>query len=106
VSRQVFGLVAREEHVGGLVAREEHVGEVCVGEFKVSLVVELHEGGRIGMLLLEVQIMDLGLFGRVPAVLAHVHLASPLLVFVLMGHPVNFQAVAFQATPLGERLLT
>ena len=28
-----------------LVAGEQHVGKVVVGKFKVSLVVELHEGG-------------------------------------------------------------
>jgi len=40
----------------------------------VSLVVEFEEGGGVGVVVLEVEVVDLGLGGGVPAVLAHVHL--------------------------------
>ena len=94
-------------------ALQQHAGKVAVVELEVSLVVELEEGGAVGMLLLQVQVVDLGLGRRVPAVLAHVHLnttsvqkqfsssnihylRSPLFVVVLVSHPVNFEAVTLQ----------
>ena len=54
--------------------RDQVAGEVGVVELEVSLVVELEEGGAVGVVLLQVQVVDLGLGRRVPAVLAHVHL--------------------------------
>ena len=42
----------------------------------MSLVVELEEGGGVGVVVLEVEVVDLGLGGGVPAVLAHVHLGT------------------------------
>ena len=53
---------------------DQVAGEVGVVELEVSLVVELEEGGAVGVVLLQVQVVDLGLGRRVPAVLAHVHL--------------------------------
>ena len=59
----------------GLHGRCDQVaGEVSVVELEVSLVVELEEGGAVGVLLLQVDVVHLGLLGRVPAVLAHIHL--------------------------------
>ena len=55
-------------------ALQQHAGKVAVVKLEVSLVVELEEGGAVGVLLLQVQVVDLGLGRRVPAVLAHVHL--------------------------------
>ena len=55
-------------------ALQQHAGKIAVVELEVSLVVELKEGGAVGVLLLQVQVVDLGLGRRVPAVLAHVHL--------------------------------
>ena len=54
--------------------RDQVTGEVSVVELEVSLVVELEEGGAVGVLLLQVDVVHLGLLGRVPAVLAHIHL--------------------------------
>ncbi len=62
---------------GGLVnsgALEEDVGKVGVVELEVSLVVELEEGGGEGVVVLEVEVMDLRLGCGVTAVLTHVHL--------------------------------
>jgi len=72
----------------------------------MSLVVELEEGGGVGVVVLQVEIVDFGFRCRVPAVFADVHLRPPLLVVVLVRHPVHFEAVAFQGTTLGERFLT
>jgi len=40
----------------------------------VSLVVELEEGGAVGVVVLQVQVVNLRLWGGVAAVLADVHL--------------------------------
>lgn len=53
-----------------------------VVELKMPLVVEFEQGGAVGVLLLQVDIVDLRLLGRVAAVLAHVNLRSSLLVIV------------------------
>jgi len=71
----------------------------------VSLVVELEEGGTVGVLLLQVDVVHLRLLRRVPAVLAHIHLRPPLLVLVLVRHSVHLQAVALQGAALGEGFL-
>ena len=55
-------------------ALQQHARKVTIVELKVSFVVELEEGGAVGVVLLQVQVVDLGLGRRVPAVLAHVHL--------------------------------
>jgi len=73
----------------------EVTGEVCVVELEMSLVVELEKGGRVGMLLLQMDVVNLRLFSGEAAVLADVHLRPPLLVLVLMSNSVNLQAVAF-----------
>lgn len=53
-----------------------------VVELKMPLVVEFEQGGAVGVLLLQVDIVDLRLLGRVAAVLTHVNLRSSLLVIV------------------------
>jgi len=40
----------------------------------VSLVVELEQCGGVGVVVLEVEVVDLGLGGGVPTVLTHIHL--------------------------------
>jgi len=62
----------------------------------MSLVIKLEKCRGVGMVLLEVKVVDLWLRGGVPAVLAHVHLRSPLFVVVLVSHSVNFEAVTLQ----------
>ena len=57
-----------------LTAGQQLVCEAVVGELEVALVVELHEGGGVGVELLEVDVVHLRLLRRVPTVLAHVHL--------------------------------
>jgi len=61
----------------------------------MSLVVELEKGWRVGMLLLQMDVVNLRLFSGEAAVLTDVHLRPPLLVLVLMSNSVNLQAVAF-----------
>merc|ERR1719336_1190094 len=87
-------------------ALEQHTRKVAVVELEVSLVVELEEGGAVGVVLLQVQVVDLGLWRRVPAVLTHVHLRASLFVVILVRHPVHLQAVALQGAALGEGFLT
>lgn len=53
---------------------QQVVGELRVGELEVALVVELEQGGRVGVFFLEVQVVDLRFVGGVAALLAHVHL--------------------------------
>lgn len=53
---------------------QQLVGERRVVEFEVSLVVELEQRGRVGVLLLEVHVVLLRLRRGVAALLAHVHL--------------------------------
>jgi len=73
-----------------LTAGQQLVCEAVVGELEVALVVELHEGGGVGVELLEVDVVHLRLLRRVPTVLAHVHLRSPLFVFIVVGDTVDF----------------
>ena len=80
-----------------------------VVELKMPLVVEFEQGGAVWVLLLQVDIVDLGLLGRVAAILAHVnlemgeneynvrlssclnsHLRSSLLVIVTVVDPMYF----------------
>lgn len=56
----------------------------------MSLVVELEKGRRIGVVVLQVEIVDFGFRRRVPAVFADIHLRPPLLVVILVRHPVHF----------------
>ena len=55
---------------------QQHVGEAVVGELEVPLVVELEQSRTVRVVLLEVDVVDLGLVGRVTALFAHVHLAG------------------------------
>ena len=43
----------------------------------MSLVVELQKGWRVGMLLLQMNVVNFGLFRGEPTVLADVHLTGP-----------------------------
>lgn len=61
-----------------------------VVELKMPLVVEFEQGGAVGVLLLQVDIVDLWLLGRVAAVLAHVNLRSSLLVIVTVVDAMYF----------------
>ena len=47
----------------------------------MSLVIELEESRRVRMLLLQVDVVDLGLFGGEATVLAHVDLTQTLINF-------------------------
>jgi len=53
---------------------QQHRGKVRVGELEVSLVVELEECRRERVVLLQVEVVDLGLLCRGTAVLADIHL--------------------------------
>lgn len=61
-----------------------------VVELKMPLVVEFEQGGAVGVLLLQVDIVDLWLLGRVAAILAHVNLRSSLLVIVTVVDAMYF----------------
>lgn len=61
-----------------------------VVELKMPLVVEFEQGGAVGVLLLQVDIVNLGLLGRVAAILAHVNLRSSLLVIVTVVDAMYF----------------
>lgn len=71
----------------------------------MALVVELEQGRRVRVFVLQVQVVHFRLVRRVAALLAHIHLRAPLLVRVLVLHAVHLQAVRLQRTPLRERLL-
>ena len=60
-------------------ALEEQAGKVGVVELEVTLVVELEEGGREGVVVLQVEIVQLRLRGSVPTVLTYVHLRTETL---------------------------
>ena len=73
---------------GSRSARLHHriAGEVRRGvELEVPLVVELEECRGVGMLLLEVEVVELGLLCRVAAVLAHINLFDGQMVTYLFG---------------------
>ena len=53
---------------------EQETGEIGVAELEVPLVVELEEGGTVGVVLLQVQVVQLGLGGGVATVLTNIHL--------------------------------
>ncbi len=53
---------------------QQHAGEARVVELEVPLVVELEEGRAVRVVLLQVEVVQLRLLGRVTAVLAHVDL--------------------------------
>lgn len=53
---------------------EQIVRELRIGELKVTLIVELEQGWRKRMIVLQMQIVDLRFAGRVAAFLANVHL--------------------------------
>lgn len=84
---------------------EQVVCKLRIGKLEVALVVELEKGRRVGVLLLQVQVVYFRFVGRVAALLAYVHLRAPLLVRILVLNAVHLQAVRLQRAPLGERLL-
>ena len=55
-------------------ALEQHACKVAVVEFEVSLVVELEERGAVGVVLLEVEVVELWLRCGVSTVLTNIHL--------------------------------
>lgn len=61
-----------------------------VVELKMPLVVKFEQGGAVGVLLLQVDVVNLGLLGRVAAILAHVNLRSSLLVIVTVVDAMYF----------------
>jgi len=61
-----------------------------VVELEMPLVVKLEQGWAVGMLLLQVDVVNLGLLGRVAAVLTHVNLRSSLLVIVTVVDSMYF----------------
>lgn len=81
-------------------------GEVVVRELEVPLVVELGQRRRVGVLVLEVQVVALRVGRRVATLLAHVDLVPALLVRVVVSDAVHFQRVRLQGTALGEGLVT
>jgi len=87
-------------------ALEQHACKVAVVEFEVSLVVELEERGAVGVVLLEVEVVELWLGCGVSAVLTNIHLGASLFVVILMSHTVNFEAVTLQRAALCEGFLT
>lgn len=84
------------------MTHKEHVREVGVVELEVPLVIELEEGGAVWVVVLEVEVVALGLPGGVAALLAHVDLGTALLVGVAVLHAVDLEAVGLQGAPLGE----
>lgn len=56
----------------------------------MSFVVELEQGRTVGVFFFEVQVMDLGFAGRMPAFLTYVNFGSAFFVSILMLHAVNF----------------
>ena len=65
---------------------QEHGSEARVVELEVPLVVELEERRRIGVLLLQVEVVELGLLCRVAAVFADVHLCKWSSCYLCVNH--------------------
>lgn len=84
---------------------EQVVRKLRIGKLEVALVVELEQGRRVGVLLLQVQVVDLRFVRRVATLLADVHLRAPLLVRVLVLDAVHLQAVRLQRAPLRKGFL-
>jgi len=61
-----------------------------VVELEMPLVVKLEQGWAVRMLLLQVDVVNLGLLGRVSTVLTHVNLRSSLLVIVTVVDSMYF----------------
>jgi hypothetical protein len=62
----------------------------------MSLVVKLEKCRGVGVVFLQMEIVNLGLWSCVTTIFAYVHLRSALFVVVLVSHAVNFQAVTLQ----------
>jgi hypothetical protein len=58
------------------------------------------------MVLLQMDVMDLGFARGVSAVLAHIYLIPAFLVSILERHAVDLPAVGFQGTALSESFAT
>lgn len=84
---------------------QQLVCERRVVELEVSLVVELEQRGRVGVLLLEVHVVLLRLRRGVAALLAHVHLCPSFFVRVCVLNSMDFEAVGLERAPLREGLL-
>lgn len=70
-------------------ALKQHTGKVGVVEFKMSLVIELEEGRRVGMVFFQMQVMNFRLCCSVPTIFTNVHLGPPLFVVVLVCNSMN-----------------
>lgn len=68
----------------------------------MTLVVKFKEGWTVGMVLLQMHVVDFRFPGCVTAFLAHINLRPSLLVSVAMLDSMYFQAMGLQATTLCE----
>jgi len=59
----------------------------------MPFVIELKKSWAVGMIVFQVDVVDLGLGGCVPTIFADVHLRPSLFVIILVSHPMNFQAM-------------
>ena len=75
------------------------------GKLKLALVVALEQGGAVGVVVLEVDVVRLGLVARVAAVLTHVDLVAPLLVGEVVRLAVYLLTVRLERAALGEGLV-
>lgn len=80
-------------------------GKRAVLELEVALVVEFQQCRTVGMVVLEMQVVNFGLVGCVATLFAHVDLLSSLFVGVLMLGTVHLQRVRLERAPLSERLV-
>lgn len=106
-------------------ASEQVVRELRVGELEVALVVELEKGRRVGVLVLQVDVVDFRLVRGVSALFTHVHLrgrlalrikqigqrifptylSASLFVGILMLNTVHLKTMRLKRAPLSERFL-
>lgn len=71
----------------------------------MSLVVELGQGGRVGMGAFEMHVVTLGVLSRIAALLAHVDLVASLFVGVVVSDAVHLESVRLERAALGETLV-
>lgn len=66
---------------------------LVVTELELSFVVALEEGGAMGVLLLQMHVVDLRIIRSVAAVLTNVNLRATFLVRVAVGNPMDLLGV-------------
>lgn len=71
----------------------------------MPFVVELEEGGTVGVVVLEVHVVALRLSRGVAALLTHVHLRAALLVGIAVLDAMHLQAMRLEGAALREGLL-